>query len=179
MSQCGHSCDHTHVPTQQCISRAMRLAAFLLAATFAFARPASADLTAFLGITPTPENRTARGFSGGFGLLIVGFEFEYANTPEDDRDPLPGLRTWSGNVLLQTPIDVGGVQIYGTAGFGAYSEELRDVGETNTAVNLGGGAKIKLIGPLRLRLDYRVFNLQGSPLYDTYHRFYAGANLRF
>ena len=145
----------------------------------ALARPASADLTAFLGITPTPENRTARGFSGGLGLLIVGFEFEYANTPEDDTDLLPGLRTWSGNVLLQTPVDLGGVQLYGTAGFGAYREELRDVTETSTAVNLGGGAKIKIVGPLRLRLDYRVFNLQGSPLHETYHRFYAGANLRF
>jgi hypothetical protein len=157
----------------------MRVAAFVVVATLALARPASADLTAFLGITPTPENRTARGFSGGLGLLIVGFEFEYANTPEDDTDLLPGLRTWSGNVLLQTPVDLGGVQLYGTAGFGAYREELRDVTETSTAVNLGGGAKIKIVGPLRLRLDYRVFNLQGSPLHETYHRFYAGANLRF
>jgi hypothetical protein len=155
------------------------LAAFVFLAITATARPAFADLTAFLGVTPTPENRTLRGFSGGLGLLIVGFEFEYANTPEDDRDPLPGLRTWSGNVLLQTPADIGGVQLYGTAGFGAYHEELRDVGETSTAVNLGGGVKIKLVGPLRVRLDYRVFNLQGTPRYETYHRFYAGANLRF
>jgi hypothetical protein len=155
------------------------LAVFLAFSLLATARPASADLTAFLGITPTPENRTARGFSGGLGLLIVGFEFEYANTPEDDTDPLPGLRTWSGNVLLQTPADIGGVQLYGTAGFGAYREELRDESETSTAVNLGGGAKIRLVGPLRLRLDYRVFQLQGSPLYETYHRVYAGANLRF
>ena len=165
--------------TLGCIRRASRLALFLPILLLATARPASADLTAFLGITPTPENRIARGFSGGVGLLIVGFEFEYANTPEDDTDLLPGLRTWSGNVLLQTPVDLGGVQLYGTAGFGAYREELRDVTETSTAVNLGGGAKIKIVGPLRLRLDYRVFNLQGSPLHETYHRFYAGANLRF
>ena len=46
-------------------------------------------------------------------------------------------------------------------------------------MNIGGGAKLKLVGPLRLRLDYRVFKLQGSPLYETYHRFYAGANLAF
>ena len=44
---------------------------------------------------------------------------------------------------------------------------------------IGGGAKIKLVGPLRVRLDYRVFNLQGTPRYETYHRFYVGANLRF
>jgi opacity protein-like surface antigen len=155
------------------------LAPFLLVALFAAPRQASADLTAFFGVTPTPENRTLRGFSGGLGLLIVGFEFEYANTPESDEDPLPGLRTWSGNVLVQTPVDLGGVQLYGTAGFGAYTEELGTASETSTAVNLGGGVKIKLVGPLRVRLDYRLFNLQGSPRYETYHRFYAGANLRF
>ena len=162
-----------------CIRRASGMASLLAILLLATAQPAWADLTAFLGITPTPENRTARGFSGGLGLLIVGFEFEYANTPEDEDDPLPGLRTWSGNVLVQTPGDLGGVQLYGTVGFGAYREELREVSETNAAVNLGGGAKIRLVGPLRLRLDYRVFQLQGSPRYETYHRFYAGANLRF
>lgn len=162
-----------------CITRAIRLAALALLAIAVTPRPASADLTAFLGVTTTPDNRVMRGFSGGFGLLIVGFEFEYANTPESETDLLPGLRTWSGNVLVQTPVDIGGVQLYGTAGFGGYHEELRDVGETNVAVNLGGGAKIKIAGPLRLRLDYRAFNLQGSPRYETYHRFYAGANLRF
>ncbi|HTM32900.1 MAG TPA: hypothetical protein VL263_16425 [Vicinamibacterales bacterium] len=167
------------MPIRVCISRASRLVALVLFAIVATARPAFADLTAFLGVTPTPENRTLRGFSGGFSVLIVGFEFEYANTPEDELDPLPGLKTWSGNVLVQTPVDVGGVQLYGTAGFGAYHEELRNVGETSSAVNLGGGAKIHLVGPLRLRLDYRVFNLQGTPRYETYHRFYVGANLRF
>lgn len=175
----GHPCDHIRVLTRLCISRASRLAAFVLLAIGATARPAFADLTAFLGVTPTPENRTLRGFSGGLSILVVGFEFEYANTPEDETDPLPGLRTWSGNVLVQTPVDLGGVQIYGTAGFGGYREELRDVDETSTALNLGGGVKIKLVGPLRVRLDYRAFNLQGSPRYETYHRFYAGANLRF
>ncbi len=39
--------------------------------------------------------------------------------------------------------------------------------------------KIKLAGPLRLRLDYRVFLLRGSPLYEKPQRFYAGINLGF
>jgi opacity protein-like surface antigen len=155
------------------------LAVLTSLALLATARPASADLTAFLGVTPTPENRIVRGFSGGLGLLIVAFEFEYANTTESEDEPLPGLRTWSGNVLLQTPLELSGVQIYGTAGFGGYQEELRDVSETSTAVNLGGGVKIRLLGPLRLRLDYRVFKLHGSPLHETYQRLYAGANFTF
>jgi hypothetical protein len=38
---------------------------------------------------------------------------------------------------------------------------------------------VTLIGPLRLRLDYRVFTLQGSPLHPKPQRFYAGINLKF
>jgi hypothetical protein len=46
--------------------------------------------------------------------------------------------------------------------------------------NVGGGAKIELIGPLRLRVDYRVFNLSGGDLVDsTPQRIYVGANLAF
>jgi hypothetical protein len=39
--------------------------------------------------------------------------------------------------------------------------------------------KISLLGPLRARVDYRVFKLQGDPLHDVVHRVYAGVNLRF
>ena len=39
--------------------------------------------------------------------------------------------------------------------------------------------KIRVLGPVRLRLDYRVFQLKGEPLYATYQRFYAGANIAF
>ena len=35
------------------------------------------------------------------------------------------------------------------------------------------------VGPLRLRADYRVLNLHGSPRYATVQRFYIGANLKF
>lgn len=175
----GQSCDHSRMLTQPCITRASRLAVFTFLALLASARPASADLTAFLGVTPTPESRTVRGVAGGLGLIIVAFEFEYATTSEDEVEALPGLRTWSGNALVQTPIEIAGVQLYGTAGLGAYREQLADARETSTAVNLGGGAKIRVLGPLRLRVDYRVFRLNGTPLHETYHRFYAGANLTF
>lgn len=142
-------------------------------------RPAAADITAFLGITPTPENRTVRGVAFGFGLLVIGFEFEYANAIEDAAEGLPSLQTGSGNVLVQTPIEVSGIQLYGTVGGGVYRERLLGLQETHMSTNVGGGAKIRLAGPLRLRLDYRVFRLQGTPLFQTYQRFYAGANLGF
>jgi hypothetical protein len=142
-------------------------------------RPAAADITAFIGVTPTPENRMVRGLAFGFGLLVIGFEFEYANAVEDSLEGSPGLQTGSGNLLVQTPVEVAGFQLYGTIGGGLYRERLVAHRETHVTTNVGGGAKIRLAGPLRLRLDYRVFRLQGSPLHATYQRFYAGANLGF
>jgi hypothetical protein len=151
----------------------------LAAALLAIPSPAAADITAFIGITPTPESRAVRGLSFGFGLLIIGFEFEYANTVEDALEGLPSLQTGSGNILFQTPGDIAGIQLYGTTGGGFYRERLVARQETHFGSNVGGGAKIRLAGPLRLRLDYRVFRLQGSPLHDTYQRFYMGINLAF
>jgi hypothetical protein len=141
--------------------------------------PARADITAFIGLTPTPERHTLRGFSGGVGLIIVAFEFEYSNITEDDVEALPGLKTYAGNVLVQTPVDILGTQFYGTIGAQGYQENLGAFEETYFGTNIGGGAKIKLVGPLRVRLDYRVFKLQGEPLHNVYQRFYVGANLKF
>ena len=39
--------------------------------------------------------------------------------------------------------------------------------------------KISLLGPLRARVDYRVFRLRGEPLHETVHRVYAGLNMKF
>ena len=64
---------------------------------------------------------------------------------------------------LQTPIPIAGMQFYGTAGGGVFHETLNDRIETNVGINVGGGIKMSLAGPLRLRLDYRVFTLQGTP----------------
>jgi hypothetical protein len=153
----------------------------ILALTALLATPstAGADFTAFIGSTTTPENRFARGLSVGMGLVIVGFEFEYANTSEEEDDLVPGLRTFMFNGLLQTPFPIAGMQFYGTAGGGVYRESLLDESETNFGLNVGGGVKVSLIGPLRLRLDYRVFTLSGDPLHSKPQRFYAGLNVKF
>ena len=159
----------------------MRLARLLVTATLLVGAvvPAYADATGFIGTTSTPSNRQARGFAVGMGLLIVGFEFEYANTSEELTDEAPGLRTGMGNVLLQTPFAVFGMQPYFTTGGGAYRETLGTHSETHFGLNSGGGVKISLLGPVRARVDYRVFKLNGEPLHDTVHRVYAGINLRF
>jgi hypothetical protein len=150
--------------------------AAVLTLLLGFATPARADITAFVGVSPTPDNHFIRGFAAGVSLLIVGFEFEYANLSEDELEQLPGLRTYSGNVLVQTPTSM---QLYATVGAGAYQESLGPIDETHVGINLGGGVKIPLLGPIRVRADYRVFQLRGSPLHTTYQRFYVGGNFAF
>ncbi len=145
----------------------------------ALPRPAAADATAFLGLTTSPTNRSARGFAFGFGLLIVGFEFEYSGTTQDPLAGAPSLRTGSFNGLLQTPFPIARMQFYATVGAGIYREVLGTATETSVAVNSGGGVKISLHGPIRLRIDYRVFKLSGSPLYSHPQRVYVGLNLKF
>jgi hypothetical protein len=143
------------------------------------ASPAFADATAFLGSTTTPANRPVKGVALGVGLLVVGFEFEFADTDEAFDEAAPALRTGMGNVLLQTPFPVAGMQFYFTTGAGLYRERLGDRQETHAGFNTGGGAKITLLGPIRARLDYRVFKLRGEPMHDVVHRVYAGLNFAF
>jgi hypothetical protein len=143
---------------------------------------ASADLTGFIGVSSSPVKRPVKGLAIGTGLIIVGFEAEYADTSEDLILRGPRLRTVMFNGLVQTPIPIARMQFYGTAGGGFYRESFStepDGNETNVGINVGGGAKISLIGPLRLRLDYRVFTLKGTPRQSNVQRFYAGVNLKF
>jgi hypothetical protein len=157
--------------------RQLRLLVLLLVVFSA--RPAFADATAFIGTMTTPANRPVKGVAVGVGLLIVGFEFEYATASEAAEDAAPGLRTGMGNVLLQTPFPIAGMQFYATTGAGFYRETLGTRQETHVGFNTGGGAKISLLGPIRARLDYRIFTLRGEPLHSVVHRIYAGINLAF
>ena len=143
------------------------------------AAPAAADITAFLGANTTPANRQTRGVAVGVGFLIVAFEFEYAFTPDDPTATAPSLRTGSANVLLQSPIAFMGVQPYFTTGGGLFRETLGTHQETNFALNSGGGVKVALAGPIRLRIDYRVSKLGDGALSSPAHRVYAGLNLKF
>jgi opacity protein-like surface antigen len=170
-------------------------AALLLVA--ASAVPAHADLTAFIGGQSNPSTRFTRGASIGSGFLIIGFEGEYAQASGDDEcSPVPGttcapsVRTIMFNGLVQTPKGViPGTQLYATIGGGYYRVryETLDQQKEGFGTNLGGGVKISLAGPLRLRLDYRIFQLTDDFEVDltetgfdrTSHRFYAGANIDF
>jgi len=152
--------------------------------------PAQADLTAFIGAQTSPSTRVAKGLAIGAGVLVLGFEFEYAQVNGDDTCPsqsstiacAPTVRTGMANVLVQTPRGVvPKMQLYATIGGGFFRERFDplDIQETNFGTNLGGGAKIELAGPLRVRLDYRVFKFSGSAVYDKPQRFSVGVNLAF
>jgi hypothetical protein len=157
-------------------ARALMLAASFtaIAATAAFA-----DITGFIGANTTPKNRHAQGFAVGAGVLVLGFEFEYASNPEDPEAQAPALHTGSGNLLIQTPFAIAGFQPYFTTGLGIYRETLGRRQDTGVGFNTGGGVKISLIGPIRLRFDYRVLKLGDEALESTVQRIYAGLNLKF
>ena len=155
--------------------RTAGLAVLLLALTSA---PARADITAFIGANTTPVNRQVRGAALGFGLLIVAVELEYAYTPDDLNATAPSLKTGMGNVILQTPVSFKGFQPYFTTGGGIYQEELGTHSDIGVGFNTGGGVKVSLAGPIRLRVDYRIFKLGSGALNSPAHRFYAGVNLK-
>ena len=157
-------------------TRLLPIALALVAATPSIAR---ADATAFLGRMSGGDDRSVtRGFAVGVSMLVVGFEFEYANSSEDKTEATPSLRTSSGNVFVQT-FGIPGIQLYATTGGGMYRERLGTDEETAFLLNNGGGVKIKLAGPLRARVDYRVLTLKGNPRHSTIQRIYAGLNLAF
>jgi hypothetical protein len=157
----------------------MRLAVLALMLTAAMPSIASADATAFIGRNSGGDDRSViRGFSLGASLLILGFEFEYANSSEDDSTNRPSLRTTAGNVSVQT-FGLPGFQLYATTGGGYYRERLRSDEETGLLLDSGGGIKINIAGPVRVRIDYRVFTLRGNPRHTNIQRIYAGVNLAF
>jgi hypothetical protein len=138
-----------------------------------------ADATVFLGRNSAGEDRSVtRGLAFGVSMLVVGFEFEYANSKEDPTIGRPSLRTTSGNVFAQT-FGLPGFQLYATTGVGIYRERLGTDQETAFLLNNGGGIKINVAGPLRARVDYRIFTLRGNPQHKNVQRLYAGLNVAF
>jgi hypothetical protein len=91
------------------------------------------------------------------------------------------------NALVRTPLRIHGSQIYALGGFGLYGESGggRGSGEVG-AKDIGAGTTIPLGGPLKLRLDYRVYFLgraddasPGSPISHHPQRLSAAFSLAF
>src|SRR5204863_10195050 len=141
--------------------------------------PARADITGFIGANTTPKSRHTQGFAVGAGVMFLGIEFEYGSTPDDPAALAPSLNTGTGNVLFQAPFAIFGFQPYFSTGGGIYHEELTTHSKTGFALDTGGGVKISLLGPVRLRVDYRVFKLGDEALESPVQRIYVGLNLKF
>jgi opacity protein-like surface antigen len=156
-----------------------RTAVLTFALAFLTAAPALADGTIFLGGNLTPSTRAAEGAALGVSFAVLGFEVEYCDTSDDAAKLAPALKTGMANALLQTPFPVLGLQPYATAGGGVYRETLGAHEDTSFGWNFGGGVKLTLIGPLRLRADYRIFNLGSGALNSPAHRVYVGLNVAF
>ena len=154
----------------------------LAAATLllACAPTARADISVFLGATATPANRLVRGVSIGAGFGVLGVEGEVASTVEDASAGAPGLTEASANLVVHPPDILGGFQPYVTAGGGIVRETLGAAhAVTAFAPNVGGGVKLPLVGPVGLKVDYRIFWMGGGALYSPAHRLTAGVNVRF
>jgi hypothetical protein len=142
--------------------------------------PFQADGTAFVGVTMVPTARRSRGVAFGGGGPAVRYEIEYAGSVRDSTKGAPSVQTAMVNLLVQPAGPVPSVRFYGTVGVGIYGESFGNgSGSTDTGTNVGGGAKITLAGPLRLRLDYRAFFFRGTAVYSKPQRIYAGIILGF
>ena len=76
------------------------------------AKPAAADLTAFVGSTQSVSDRTVTGVAIGLSLAIIGFEFEYSNTSVDNLQDKAELKSSMLNVLLQSPFPISRLQFF-------------------------------------------------------------------
>jgi hypothetical protein len=171
------------------MSRALLLIV-MVTVSLGITKPASADLTAFIGSTTrSPSHQTVRGAAIGLSLAVVGFEFEYSDTSENAQHSTPALQSSIFNVLVQTPFEISRLQFYGTIGGGIYRERISDSVDIGFGSNIGAGLKVSLIGPLRARIDYRVFRLGRDsvvclsmncpPANNSTQRVYVGFNVGF
>ena len=154
----------------------------------ASAVPAQADAAAFVGAMTAGSPRPAFGVSFGRCPSVFGFEIEYAGTLGAATSTSSSAGGINANIMVQSRSPIHGLQFYGIGGFGLYGETFGSgVGSGEIlAGDIGGGAKIGLAGPLKLRLDYRVFLLGDAPdaargvvVHQHPQRFSVGLSLAF
>ena len=116
------------------MKRLLAASSIALVMTLAAPAKASADLTGFLGLSLTPKSRSLKGFAIGINVVLIGFEFEFANTVEDPLNAAPSLKTYSFNGTIMTPTRT---QLYVTAGGGLYRERLGTGSTTSFDTNIG------------------------------------------
>lgn len=152
------------------LSLCLFMLAFSTTTAAAQTRDLALNVTAFGGAAAVP------GLHGAFGVAVgvkprpspVSFEVEFARTRGDSAAGVPAIVTFSGNLLVQVPVRRSRVQVCVTFGVGIYVQQSdRGTSEPNDARNIGGGLKVRLAGPFKLRVDYRKILL--SRIVGEYH----------
>ena len=154
-------------------------AAAVALALAAGARPAFADATVFVGSSPASADGSVLGAALGISRRAIGFEFEYARARP--AGPGAGPRVHSGllSLLVRTPRRIARMRLYASLGAGLYRESGGPRAGTNLASGAGGGIDVAILGPLGLRVDYRVLRFRGPAPGHPRQRLYAGAHLAF
>jgi hypothetical protein len=164
--------------TQLQLAAVWRVMALMLSAAPAVAQPPDSpvSITAFGGVAmafgPHPATGVAIALKPHPGP--VSLEFEYLRSRPDPFASGSGIASLAGNILVQPSWQRSRFQYYGTLGVGFYSLVRDYQGSTDSARNIGGGAKVTLAGPWKLRMDYRAFLLARTGGAQLAHRFYVG-----
>ena len=105
------------------------------------------------------------GVAVGSGLLIVGFEFEYAHTERGSGRRLRrrSRPAWATCCCRRRSRSSASSRISRPAA-PVYRETLGDAQETRFGIERRRRGEVSLVGPLRLRVDYRVFKLGSDAL---------------
>jgi hypothetical protein len=138
--------------------------------------PAYAHATVFVGETVSSQVRPTVGVSVGYfpqapartggagGQSFVGWEIEYAHTVDNGSPDGAAMGTFGGGALVQLRPRQR-TRWYLAAGLGVFSGSLpggRGSISFVQNVNIGGGMKFRLKGPLVTRVDYRLFPIGPS-----------------
>ena len=159
--------------------KCVRTIALAIVLSAACAAPARADATAFLGANLSPANRQVNGVSAGVSLVIVGLSSSMRNATDDQggraRRSRPGWATCCCRRRSPSPAS----SRTSPSAAACITKPGTRIATPAFGMNTGGGVKISLVGPIRLRVDYRVFKLGSGALNTPAHRIYAGLNLKF
>ena len=143
------------------------LLASALIGLLATAGPASADATVYAGAVTGGGSRSVVGGAIGFFPretgAVIGFEIDHMRTIGGVTPSRPRIESSGGALLVQVYVVPRRFQAYGALGGGVFSQDGGDQTAAGIAANFGGGIKITLAGPLRIRLDYRLFVLSQNP----------------
>lgn len=163
------------------IRKLTRVIPMVLLGSVMLAAPAQADSTLFMAMT-NGGAVPSFGVTWGAWHAPIGFELELSKSPGATHKR-PGAATFGVNLLVDTPIQIHGARLYGSAGLGLLGKWDGSGAEIGgPAKNVGGGARIPIAGGILLRLDYRAFFVEsGQGDYRPGHarRLAAGISFAF